>query len=143
MARRRMDNATGDSRSRVTNVNAPSGRSTLDISRFLTFRIPVTPIINDDRRTFHPDDPYRAPWASPRYSAHLVVKDVGSRSVKARSGNRSWFEAPPVNVGFRRPDRVAFCVRRKARRQVILALGFGGAGNRKGKRNYSSQFHCK
>lgn len=139
MARRSRDRFTTDERARVTTAN-PTGtvRSNM-LDRLLTFRPPVTPIIYDDRRAFHPDDPYRAPWASPRYSAQLVVKN-GSKSKPLRS--TKFYQAPPATVGFRRPDRVAFCVKRKTRREVLLALGRGGR-NKRGKRNYTSQFSCR
>jgi len=138
MARRNGRTFTTDEGTRVTTANPIGTMRSNFLNRFLTFRPPVTPILPDDRRTFHPDDPYRAPWASPRYAAQLVVKN----GRKAVFKGVKLYQAPPATVGFRRPDRVAFCVKRKTRREVLLALGRGGR-NKRGKRNYTSQFSCR
>lgn len=141
MAKRTRRTFTTDEGTRVTAANPIGTMRSNFLNRFLTFRPPVTPILPDDRRTFHPDDPYRAPWASPRFAAQLVVKyGSGSKSKPLRS--KQFYQAPPATVGFRRPDRVAFCIKRKTRREVLLALGRGGR-NKRGKRNYTSEFSCR
>lgn len=124
---------------RVTAVNA-----TTRVVRPVVIVRPLVsylPVLGEDRRTFHPDGPFRTPFSSPRSAARLVVK----RAHKSGAGRNLWSldQSPPVRVGFNRPDRVAICVRRKARREVLFASGVGGSRTKRGKRTFSSGFSCK
>lgn len=91
----------------------------------------------EDRRTYHPDGEFRSFVSQPRLSARIVAKKA-----KTYGGHYTFGIHGSPAVGFSRPSRVAICVKRKTRREVIFAAGRGGAGNRKGKRTYSSKFHC-
>lgn len=86
----------------------------------------------EDRRQFHPLGPFRPATASPRRAARVVIK----------SPNRP-FKRPDV-FGFAIPDRVAICVRRNERRQVLFAKRKmrAGAGSRK-RKNLWSSISCK
>lgn len=93
----------------------------------------------EDRRTFHFDDPYRLPKGVFRGDTRLrIPRSAAAKKAVGRSARLTY---PSPNVVFARPDRVALCVKRKTRREVLLASGFGGR-NRKGRRTYSSQFSC-
>ena len=102
-----------------------------------TSLLPQPLYLVEDRRTFHPDGLFRSPVAQPRSAARIVAKKA-----KTYGGHYTFGIHGSSAVGFSRPGRVALCVKRKVRREVLLAIGRGGAGNRKGKRTYSSQFHC-
>lgn len=98
-------------------------------------------LLQEDRRRYHPDGVFRDPVAVPRSAARLVVPP---RKGGVKSGGLGGIRLryPTASIGFQRPSRVAICVKRKSRREVIFAIGRGGAGNRKGKRNYTSGFSC-
>lgn len=103
-------------------------------------RILADPIIRrdivkavDDRRFFDPAGPLR-----PAYS---LGRDA--RRLEVRSTPRGRDLYPGAAVGFAVPERVAVCVRRHERREVIHALGkAGGGGSRRRRRNYWSDVHC-
>lgn len=87
----------------------------------------------DDRRFFDPAGPLR-----PAYS---LGRDARRLEVRSTPKGRDPF--PGFRVGFSVPERVAVCVRRKERREVILALGKGGGGgSRRRRRNYWSDVSC-
>lgn len=147
MARSKTHYTTKDSyynsrQTRVANVNATRSVRPVVLPRLFTF----SPILLEDRRTYHPDGPQRAPAAYYRSDTQLIAKG-GKSHVKGKSRplGSLWslrYNAPPAYVGFRRPDRVAICIRRKTRRQVLFAAGVGGGRVRPGKRTYKSGFHC-
>lgn len=88
----------------------------------------------EDRRTFHPLRTSRPAAALPRAASRLVVK---SSAVNHFRDNLS------ARVGFAVPERVAVCVRRKERREVIHAIGrAGGGGSRRRRRNNWSDVIC-
>lgn len=104
----------------------------------------MPPILLEDRRTFHPERQFRPPAAYYRSDTRLVSKVVapnGKRSIARPLWSLQYTDTPHT-VGFARPDRVAICIRRKVRRQVLLAAGVGGKRVRKGERTYKSGFHC-
>lgn len=49
---------------------------------------------------------------------------------------------PRAHMAFKAPKFVAICVRRKIRREVLLALGRGGGGKRRPRRNAYSNVRC-
>lgn len=130
-----------------SNYTDPMRDINIIASPLLRVSLPAPLTLLEDRRTYHPDGLFRSPAAVPRYSSRLVISPAKKWSKSnARNTVRSrvrLFESPPATVGFQRPSRVALCVRRKTRREVLFARGSGGKGNRKGKRTYTSQFHCK
>lgn len=90
----------------------------------------------EDRRVFHPEGAFRPPLSIsiPRKSRLVVRK---AHFAKSR------ISTMPSTLGFRVPKRVALCVRRKERREVIHAkrLTRRGAGSKK-RRNYWSAISC-
>lgn len=145
MAKRSRTTTTNNSTTSVVGKRANPvviANSPLRLPRPMT--PPVFPLILlEDRRTFHPDGPRRYPAAFKASAVQQVFKDGSGRKNKALVRKSSTlYTAPPQYVGFRQPNSVAICIRRKVRRQVLLAFGRGGAGNRKGKRTYKSKFHC-
>ncbi|WNK13678.1 MAG: hypothetical protein [Microvirus sp.] len=89
----------------------------------------------EDRRVFHPEGRFRAPlsFSLPR-RARLVVRN-------ANFDKRVSGKTLPVQLGFSLPKRVIHCVRRKVRKEVIIAKGHSGSGSRK-RRNYWSDISC-
>lgn len=85
----------------------------------------------DDRRLFHPQGSLRPAGALSRGARRLVV----APSVSTAPGDFS-------RIGFAVPKKVALCVRRHVRRQVLLAKGRGGGAHRPPKRNYWSDVEC-
>lgn len=78
-----------------------------------------------DGRFFHPSPALTRPFAAaPRAAARLVAKGTGVR--------------------FADPMGVVTCVRRKLRREVLFALGVGGARGKKNKprRTAGSEISC-
>lgn len=114
--------------------NRPTAIPSSIASRWLVRPIvPLSPLIElEDRRAYHPERVYRAPRASVRKAAQIVVK---------RSGRP--FRFPDV-LGFRQPRRVLLCVRRQMRKEVLFAHRRvrSGAGGRR-RRNYWSGISCK
>lgn len=92
-----------------------------------------------DGRLFHPD-PLEAPRTVSGTPARVRVLPRRSSSATARSDP---FLAFRDRLTFRTPDRVALCVRRKQRRQVLHALRRTGRGNRPPRRNAWSNVSCK
>lgn len=99
--------------------------------------LPVPVFLLEDRRAYHPDGRYRAPAASPKSAARIVAKPA-----RSFGGHYKFRKYGSPSIGFSRPSGVAICHKRKTRREVLFASGHSGAGNRKGKRNYTSKFHC-
>lgn len=86
----------------------------------------------EDRRQFHPLGPFRPASAPRRALSRVVIKNP---SVP--------FRRPDV-FGFAVPQKVALCVRRQERREVLFAKRKTGAGARSPKRrNYWSSISCK
>ena len=123
MARRRGGIVPVDRREVVSQVSKPR-----------LFPLPSLSVVLrefEDRRTFHPLGRALRPALSfPRAAARLVVKP-SFRSLSAR-------------VGFEVPSRVAVCIRRKQRKEVIHALKLTGkgAGARFRRRNIWSGIVC-
>lgn len=87
----------------------------------------------EDRRVWHPLRE-RAPAGvfSRREERRLVERD-----------RRSSDPFPSLRLGFAVPEKVAVCVRRKTRREVIHALNKAGGGvSRKRRRNEYSDIRC-
>lgn len=130
---------------RVTVANATQRVRPIVIpSRVATYYPPI--LLQEDRRTFHPDGPKRAPQAMYRSDTQLVIRGGTHGKKQSKFSTSKLWSTPdhsaPIHVGFKRPDRVALCVRRKIRRQVLLAAGVGGKRVRPPKRTYKSGFHC-
>lgn len=95
----------------------------------------------EDRRTYHPEPYTRPAFALPRKAARLVVRKPKNESSVF---NAPYTSPPPISVGFAVPDRVAVCVRRKRRKEVIFALNKTGAGakSKRRRKNAYSNVGC-
>jgi len=93
----------------------------------------------EDRRRWAPTPlkPVKTIWGHQRPSFRPAIGSTYTpRKVagRAASGKR-YMEGHlslPVHLGFRQPHRIALCIRRKSRREVILAIGRGGGGGAQG-----------
>lgn len=83
----------------------------------------------EDRRTFHP-------MGFQRPAASLHAK---SRVVARKATHPTW---PSARLQFKIPRDIAVCIRRKERREVLLAKGRGGGGHRPPRRNWWSSISC-
>lgn len=88
----------------------------------------------EDRRQFHPMRALRPAFSLPRAAARLVVKEPRRP--------RSFLAQTRATIAFADPRRVLICIRRKTRREVLMALGGGGGGKRKPRRNQHSDVRC-
>lgn len=109
-------------------------------------RLPFMPEVRsplvevEDLRTWHPDRV--APLRSSRLWKHRL--DVAKPSWAAAL-TQPGFDVPSFRIGFgprRAVGFLALCVRRKVRREVLLALGRGGGGKRRPRRNKWSDVRC-
>lgn len=90
----------------------------------------------EDRRRFHPMRSLRPAAALRRSSRRLLVSQSPTSNLAGRF--------PPTGLSFAAPRKVAVCVRRKTRREVIFAMRKRGKGaaSRKRRRNGFSQIGC-
>lgn len=126
------------------------------LRNFITKPKPYVPVVTPpqlhlptfDQRRFHPD-PITRPIAEPRSAARLTIpahKSARAVSVggpfRTAVGN-SRIGSLPHQVAFQAPKRVAVCVRRKTRREVIFAKNHAGKGSRaRRSRNQWSDIKC-
>lgn len=98
---------------------------------------PIRPIVShrplqllEDRRLWHPERAFRPALSFGRKS-RLVVAPTKSRIMSHR-------------IAFDVPKRVAICVRRKSRKEVLFAKNKAGRGGarRSPRRNYWSSVNC-
>ena len=147
MAKSRSKNNTTESslsrrEVRVTSVNA--SRSRLDFAPM--YRPVLTPlyqpIFYEDRRTWHPDGQFKWPSASPRAAAQVVARNA--RATRSSVGGHYSFRPKQSKavLAFAAPHKVAVCVRRQVRKEVLFARGVGGGKVRKPRHNAYSKFHC-
>lgn len=87
----------------------------------------------EDRRRYHPLGPYRPASAVSRSSRRLVVSRPGATQSRTRL---------PSGIRFADPQKVSLCVKRKTRREVIMAKGKGGGAHRRPRRNQFSDVKC-
>lgn len=96
---------------------------------------PISPLQVDDRRFFDPAGPLR-----PAYSVYRADRRIIAKSSAVGSPRNDTLSA---RVGFAVPKRVAVCVRRQQRKEVIHALGKQGAGgSTRRRRNSWSNVDC-
>lgn len=98
-------------------------------------RSPVDLTEVEDYRVFTPD-PVRTAKSSRRSVVRLQLAPAPGRPVSGRPFS------DVQALMFRQPKHVLVCVRRKSRREVLMALGKGGRGNRRGRRSYWSDVRC-
>lgn len=123
MARRRRSRSSGYA------YGIPSRRLLDPLTPFL----PLSPLprsvfpprsLPGDRRFYAPHRHFTAVQVSGHPSHRLVVPP----KIRLR------LYSPPVSVGFHAPHRVAVCVRRKERREVLFAERRTGKGSRASRR---------
>lgn len=90
----------------------------------------------EDRRQFHPERDFR-PARSFFNRPRLVVRAAR----KAPNVSKSLMASLSHRIGFEVPKRVVTCIRRKERREVLIAMGAGGSHKPK-RRNYWSSVQC-
>lgn len=97
-----------------------------------------SPVVLDDRRSFHPAGPMRPASSFRRADRRIVLKQSSKFAPLRNDTYADW------RIGFSVPKRVAICVRRKQRKEIIHALKLSGKGARarRHKRNYWSGVDC-
>lgn len=96
--------------------------------------LPSPPELVEDRRSYHPLGMFRPARSFGGLPSPVVIK----KAPKARPGRFL-----PFGLSFAQPDKVALCVRRKTRREVLFAKGKGGGGRRRRPRkNWFSKVSC-
>lgn len=104
-------------------------------------RVSVTlapdPLELEDRRLYHPEGLQRPALATWRPATRLVIK--------AQPKQAKRFRSPPIGVSFAVPAKVAICVRRQRRKEVLHAKRVAGSsgGFRKRRRSFYSSISCK
>lgn len=98
-----------------------------------------SPILNlSDRRLYHPEGFFRPAIAQPKVAARIIGgpgKSQAGRKLHSLSHEKLTFAVP---------DKVAICVRRKRRKEVMFAKNKAGkSGQKRPKRNYWSSISCK
>lgn len=95
---------------------------------------PITPTPNHDGRVFSFTRSVMPPAATKRAATRIVVDNFG-KSVRAQT------KAP---LRFAIPQKVALCIRRKRRKEVIFATNKAGAGvkRKNPRRNFWSEIKC-
>lgn len=130
MARRRRRSGERDDNSIATDTVLPS------LSSFLSSPLPETVLEVEDRRLWHPEPDLVQGLSK-------LAPTVVAKPAKARPGGRT---GPSPDVfKFAVPEKVAVCVRRKQRREVIFAKGRAGKGAkaRYRRRNDRSNVSCR
>lgn len=88
----------------------------------------------EDRRRWHPEGQKRAARAFNRWSPRVITPKwaaLGGAAITAK-------------LAFAGPSSVAICVRRKRRREVLMAKGYGGRrGQRRPRRSWYSNIRCR
>lgn len=154
--------AKGKGSSRSTNSNSGSRRDhSINSSPIATFQVPVfqplpllptSPLSRlsevEDRRLFHFEGPNRPALLDDGTLArtHVVDRNKNRNRVKPRAfrfGPKIYSQTKAI-VAFEAPERVAVCIRRKARRQVLFAKQRAGRGGlRKPRRTWLSKISCR
>lgn len=104
---------------------------------------PVNLTLFEDRRSFHPAGPSRPAFSLPR-SAAVVRVPSPPRTRTSVDGAKA--RTPKLyQLQFAVPAKVALCVRRKRRKEVLHAKGIAGSKKRmrSPRRNYWSSISCK
>lgn len=97
--------------------------------RLRPLSVPVLPALSDLRR-FHPQRLARPLFSLTVGARSIVVPAIPPRGIPAR-------------VVVAAPRKVAVCVRRQRRKEVLFAKGVGGSKVRRGRRTSTSDVRCK
>lgn len=111
----------------------------------LAFRATAVPTQDllqiEDRRTYWPGHLATQWEPAVRLSGSPARLQAAQKPVRASNVYR--LGSPPSRILFKAPKRVLVCVRRRQRREVLLALGRGGGYHRPPRRNVYSNVHCR
>lgn len=133
---------------RSRSKNTHNGRrDDLSIANFTLPSRPVTltPLTFIDRRRYHPEQDFAAPLTFAGRPASYTVVDRPSKSQKQidRFGAKLRSQTKAA-VAFAEPTRLALCVRRNQRKEVLHATGKAGKrGQKKPRRNFFSRITCR
>lgn len=110
-------------------------------SLFSAIRSPLTEV--EDRRLFTPDPIQDVAPSSFRNTVASIgpARPARTGQVTSRHLANNLMSPKPIEA-FKRPEFTPVCVRRKQRREVLLALGRGGGGKRRPRRNSTSDIRC-
>lgn len=97
-----------------------------------------------DDRVYQPTPPSKRPYKTVYNTPARVVAPPLPKARVASSSHvyEPFNQSIPQALVFQAPRQVNLCIKRKERREVIMATGHGG-GQRKGKRKPSSNIRCK
>lgn len=103
----------------------------------------IDPIL-DDRRFFHPEEPFHPALLLSGFPAELEERHTPSVGyAPARTGKRGRATEVSYYPAFRHPSSVAVCIRRQRRREVLFALKRAGRGGGKRRKfNFHSKVRC-
>lgn len=102
----------------------------------------------EDNRTYHPEGPNRAPLSIHHYTEFEVPNERIRQTPRPNiarpySGATQNIGSLSPQIAFRSPNRVAVCIRRKQRKEVLHALRKAGRGGSRPRRyNRNSQVRC-
>ena len=134
MRRKSKNHYSNNSRGRVFPTSNPNRRLPLErVTRSPSYLQKL-----EDRRTFHPEKNYR-PLSHVRNAAKLIAVD------RTYSNNKRPIPShTKARIAFADPKRIALCIRRQKRKEVLHALNkTGKIGQKKPQRNEYSSISCK
>ena len=145
MGKKRRHNRRHDAVTNTSHQNTANAQVAHAIQKILA-RPPLTQI--EDRRTHHPDGRLRPAKKinGTRLSPHKIK--ITKKIVQRRAGTAVHktktvrIRTIPTRIKFAAPKKVMICVRRKVRREVLLAFGRGGGRHKNPKRNRYSEVSC-
>ena len=104
----------------------------------------LTPV--EDRRAYHPLGRARPAKQVSGVRSQFKAGLLPGFSFGSSSPSFSLFSGAKVSraggVAFKAPNRTVICIRRKRRKQVILALGHGGRVSRRRRNQHFSEVRC-
>jgi len=120
------------SRRVITQSNANRRLPTLSPSR--QWDLEDYLLSTEDRRTYHPDGPVRAPRSLNSFHTNFQAATP--------SRNQNPWDVP-TGIQFEDPSRVLICIRRQKRKEVLHALKkTGRTGQNRPRRNHYSEVLC-
>lgn len=133
MARRRRDRDTPEADAVLHQPLAQLLSPAPMPARALVTYQPTNLLDVEDRRSYHPQNIFRAPK---QFSGHPVKPHVIKNQPKFKN-------QLPFGLKFAVPENTVICVRRKQRREVIFAKNKSGGGSRrKPRKNWNSKIGC-
>lgn len=145
MARRRGKSSRGQrDTSDIASPNRELDRVLLTPVRLTMPSIPdLSPLPDsfDDRRMWHPDSPFH-PSMSMLGPLPAEIVEAPSRAPSRRPGARPAARPGYKYPAYSMPSKVAVCVRRNDRREVLFAKKKMGRGGGRRRRNEQSKIRC-